>query len=93
MRVFLARGVQTGGAVPELTDKQDDILDALRGQGQMTMRELAQATGRTVSTLRPQVRGLVEAGLVEATAPATSRKRAYRLPEGGKYGDRYSVTY
>lgn len=93
VRVVLVRGVQTGGAVPELTDKQNDILDALRGQDQMTMRELAQATGRSVPALRPQVRGLVEAGLVEATAPATSRKRAYRLPEGGKYGDRYSVTY
>jgi ATP-dependent DNA helicase RecG len=93
VRVVLARGVQTTGVVPELTEKQDDILAALRGQDEMTMRELARATGRTVAALRPQVRGLVEAGLVEATAPATSRNRAYRLPEGGKYDDRYSVTY
>ncbi|MEJ5928542.1 ATP-binding protein [Corynebacterium sp. H128] len=40
--------------------------------------ELAELWGRTESTVRMRIKELIEAGLVEATAPPTSKLRAYR---------------
>lgn len=45
----------------------------------LSVRELADAIGTSVNTLRPILRNLVDTGEVEATAPTTSRRRAYRL--------------
>lgn len=50
------------------------LLDTDRAK---SIRELAEETSRAVSTLRPVLRGLVDSGLVVATAPPTSRNRAY----------------
>ncbi len=57
------------------------IVEALSSVSTMTARELAAAAETTVNTIRPLLRSLVAEGAVEATAPVTSRNRAYRLSE------------
>lgn len=85
VKVVLRRETPSGGHEPlTLSDVQKSILSALHGQDEMTIRELSRATGRGLPTLRMQMRELVEAGLVDATAPVTSRRRAYRLPVTGE---------
>lgn len=54
------------------------VLDTARA---MSVRDIAAATGKSVTALRPLLRELVEEGLVIATAPPTSRNRTYLLAE------------
>lgn len=61
---------ETSGARWELLS----LLDAERA---MTIHDLAEATGKSPGALRPLLRELVADGLVVATAPPTSRNRAY----------------
>nr|WP_306814304.1 ATP-binding protein [Actinomyces bowdenii] len=61
---------ETSGARWELLS----LLDAERA---MTIHDLAEATGKSPGALRPLLRELVADGLVIATAPPTSRNRAY----------------
>lgn len=70
------------GGVPELTDAQKGVLDALDPVSARTIRDIAAATGRSPNTLRPILRILVEQGRVLATAPVTSRHRAYLSVRG-----------
>ena len=59
------------------------VLAVLDQVEEHSMQDLARATGKKTASLRPVVRDLVDRGLVRATAPATSRKRAYLIsPEG-----------
>lgn len=60
-----------------ITQSEQEVLDAINKTTPVTIREIATKTGKTASSLRPLLRGLVEAGLVVATAPPSSRNRAY----------------
>ncbi|WP_044026774.1 ATP-binding protein [Corynebacterium glutamicum] len=60
-----------------VTQSEQEVLDAINKTTPVTIREIATKTGKTASSLRPLLRGLVEAGLVVATAPPSSRNRAY----------------
>lgn len=61
-----------------------DVLDRLVESVPISARELAAALGVNVTSLRPHLREMVDQGLIEATAPATSRLRAYVLTEKGR---------
>lgn len=58
---------------------EEEILGALKERGELSMRELAEGLGLTVSQARYRMRGLLSSGAVVATASKTSRDRKYRL--------------
>ncbi|MGX1738434.1 ATP-binding protein [Corynebacterium flavescens] len=60
-----------------LSPNQKYVYQAISGETPRTVKELSAATGKSVGSLRPVIRQLVSLGLVTATAPPTSRKRAY----------------
>lgn len=62
---------------PDLGETQQAILDVLSRSESMSARDIAAATGKSVSSIRPHLRELIELGLASATAPPTSRNRAY----------------
>lgn len=64
----------------ELGENERKIVDALEKGGTVTLKALAGALDVTPASLRPRMKRLIERGVIEATAPATSRHRAYRLP-------------
>ena len=57
-----------------------EILAALDLRQARSIAQIAEATGRSRTALRPHLRELVEQGLVVATAPPQSRLRKYLLP-------------
>ena len=59
----------------------DLIVAALKRNGELGTRELAECTGLTVSQVRTRVNALIAQGKLEPTAAATSRNRKYRLTE------------
>lgn len=61
----------------KLTDSETLILEAIDMTVPTTIREISAATGRTANAIRPILRTLLEAELIEATAPPSSRNRAY----------------
>lgn len=64
-----------------VTGSQSEVLRALQSSGgPLDVHELAAVTGRTTNSLRRTLREMVASGMVVATAPPTSRHRAYRLP-------------
>lgn len=65
--------------VPEGTPTA--ILEVLRSDTPLKTKEIAQLTGRSPATIRLHLRELVDSGLVIATAPPTSRNRAYLLAD------------
>lgn len=65
-----------------LTAGQRRIVDMLDLVHPLTAREIAEGTGRSVQSVRPILRDLVERGAVVATAPPTSRRRAYLAAPG-----------
>lgn len=62
---------------PELGEAQQAILDVLPYSESMSARDIAAATGRSVSSVRAHLKELIDLGLISATAPPTSRNRAY----------------
>ncbi|WP_115728102.1 ATP-binding protein [Actinomyces culturomici] len=68
-------------AVGGLTAAQRDVLAVLDPSVELSIRDIAEKTGRSVGALRVQMRDLVAMGLVAATAPATSRNRRYLRAE------------
>lgn len=56
-----------------------EILAALDSEAEMSIAQIAEATGKTREALRPHLRELVEQGLIIATAPPQSRNRTYLL--------------
>lgn len=64
-----------------LTPAQQDVVEALSFTQEMSVAELAEATGRTVASLRPILRELIALDLVEPTAPPQSRRRKYLRKE------------
>lgn len=53
----------------------------LRKYGTMSVQELVEKTGMTISQVRRRLADLIDSGQVMATAPATSRNRKYRIME------------
>ncbi len=66
----------------EATGAEREILAVLSAEEALSIRDVAKATGKTLTALRPVLRELVERGLVVATAPPTSRSRKYLLAGG-----------
>ena len=60
-----------------LNQVEQDVYDMMSTTEQKTIREIAEELERTVSSLRPVLRRLVEMDLVIPTAPPQSRRRAY----------------
>ena len=54
---------------------------ALKRNGELGTRELAECTGLTISQVRVRVNALIAQGELEPTASATSRNHKYRLTE------------
>ncbi len=67
--------------VRDLTPSEKAVLAALSVRKERTIRELADLTGKSLPALRGLLRGLVTDGVVVATAPPSSRSRAYRKAE------------
>jgi ATP-dependent DNA helicase RecG len=61
----------------DLSPGERDVLNALSTKEPTTIQHLADTTGRGLGGLRVILRALVDADLVLATAPPTSRNRAY----------------
>ncbi|KQB83209.1 ATP-binding protein [Corynebacterium oculi] len=68
-------------AEDHLSEAERDILGALSPTEPQSSRNISEATGRSLASLRPVLRRLVDSGLIQATAPPTSRNRAYLLPQ------------
>ncbi len=51
----------------------------LQRGGEMSIRELAEKSGMSISQARRRVKDLIECGVIETTAPTTSKNRKYRL--------------
>lgn len=51
----------------------------LTERGEMSIAEIVDGSGLSLSQARRRVNDLIAEGCVEATAPPTSRKRKYRL--------------
>lgn len=63
----------------QVTDSEQLILGVLESRKQLGIRDLAAATNLSIGVLRRDLRRLIEANKVVATAPPTSRLREYRL--------------
>lgn len=59
------------------------ILDVLSSNETLSIHDIAELTGRSIGSLRHVLRELIADGMVEATAPPTSRQRKYRRPTEG----------
>lgn len=70
--------------VEQIDHGGDLIVAALKRNGELGTRELAECTGLTVSQVRTRVNALIAQGKLEPTAAATSRNRKYRLTERAK---------
>lgn len=66
---------------PKLSTKEVILSLLSDATHEMSMREIAEASGKNINTLRAQMQQLVSAGLVVATAPATDRNRKYRVAQ------------
>lgn len=76
-RVSLLRSTEV---LATATDNQLQVLASLDTSTPRKAKELSKLTGLSLATLRPILRELVNRQLVIATAPPTSRNRAYLLP-------------
>ncbi|WP_127841360.1 ATP-binding protein [Actinomyces wuliandei] len=77
-----ARDAARAADVSRVTGVRAEVLSLLDEARPRTVHDLAQATGRSTGALRPVLRKLVADGHAVATAPPTSRRRAY-LRAGG----------
>lgn len=78
-KVILRRPQRDGDNVAVASKGQALVEAALRECGQMSVRELSERCGTSISQVRRRVNDFIARGLVEATAPATNRNREYRL--------------
>lgn len=72
-----------GSPLPwDLTSGEIDVLGSLNPKLPLSIQQIADITDRSPTSLRPILRKLIEHGVVLATAPPTSRNRAYlRAPD------------
>ncbi|ALC04512.1 transcriptional regulator [Corynebacterium deserti GIMN1.010] len=68
---------QIASSAPPLSESEQLVLDAINQSTPVTIRQISQATGKSTASLRPLLRALIDANLVTATAPPSSRNRAY----------------
>ena len=61
----------------DLTEAERNILETIDSSIPVTIREISNLTGKTTNAIRPILRSLIEQQLVVATAPPSSRNRAY----------------
>lgn len=73
-----------GSDVVEKTDVRESILDFLERCEPATLKEIAEALGRSPASVRYHINKLIAEGDVEPTAPPTSRKRKYVLAKRGE---------
>lgn len=66
---------------PEFDEVDRELMSYLSQVGEAAARDIADHLGVSVNSLRPRLRNLVDANEIIPTAPPTSRKRKYRLPE------------
>ena len=57
------------------------MLEIIGDRGEMSASDLVRETGLSMNQVRYRIKPLLEAGLIEATAPKTSRLRKYRLAQ------------
>lgn len=62
-----------------LTAAQHEVLAALSASEPRSVHALAEATGKSLASLRQILRDLIDQGVIEATAPPQSRNRQYLL--------------
>jgi ATP-dependent DNA helicase RecG len=72
------RGFSHAGG--DLAGRPAEILALFTGQQDLTASDIAQATGLSKAMTNRHVARLVTDGQLVATAPPSSRNRAYRLP-------------
>lgn len=65
-------------AADQLTPVQREIFDAVSSTEDTTAQQISEISGKSIGSVRPVLRHLLDLGLITATAPPTSRKRAYR---------------
>ena len=78
-KVILRRPVLKEDSRTLVQNGEDYIENLLETKGEMSIRELAEETGMTVNQVRRRVNKLLDEGILEATAPVTSRNRRYRF--------------
>lgn len=60
-----------------LTEAECEVLETIGSSDPVTIHQISQLTGKTVNALRPILRSLIEEQKITATAPPSSRNRAY----------------
>lgn len=60
-----------------LTDAEQEVLETISSTDPVTIRQISDLTGRSANALRPILRSLIEQQIIVATAPPSSRNRAY----------------
>ena len=78
-KVILRRPCEDDRHSVAVTKGKAVVEGLLQEDGEMSIRELAEKSGMSISQARRRVKDLIECGVVEATAPATSKNRKYRL--------------
>jgi len=69
------------GPTDNLSVAEQAVLAVVSTTTALTAKEISEATHRTVNTIRPVLRKLVDDSLLTATAPVTSRNRSYLRSE------------
>ena len=72
--------IQRASYSPEKgTAESTDIESLLGDLGELSIRELQERSGLSISQVRYRIRNLLDEGRIVATAPSTSRERKYKL--------------
>lgn len=62
------------------TQKDESFIESiLEKYGEMSIRELVEASGLSINQVRRRINKLIDEDIIEPTAPATSRYRKYRV--------------
>lgn len=88
-KVILYRPVDSGTSDRRMSSRLqltaapggDCVLEIIGDRGEMSASDLVRETGLSMNQVRYRIKPLLEAGLIEATAPKTSRLRKYRLAQ------------
>lgn len=78
-KVILRRPHEDVRAGSTSSEGESAVEAALSQGGQMSVRELSEKSGLSISQARRRLNDLIARGVVKATAPATSRNRKYQL--------------
>lgn len=78
-KVVLWRPGVSNGKGKSVVADEDAVKAVLESGGEMSVHELSERCGLTLSQTRRRLNGLISKGEVVATAPPTSRNRKYRI--------------